>query len=339
MMANYEKIYNIGIDCDGGDNGAKPIIKACIDVKNKYKNINFVLYGNQDTIKSIINEYKEDINDYNISQTKDLILMNDHPILALRSKTESSICKAGNDLNNDKIDAFISSGSTGALIALAQIYIKSFDGIDRPALSAIIPTAKKPTLVIDCGSNVDSKPEYLYQFAKLGSAYMKEIMKVDNPVVGLLSVGTEENKGNSLTLEAYKLIKKDKNINFIGNIEARDVPNYICDVVVTDGFSGNVLLKTYEGAANFLLNEIKSILKSNLISMIGGLLIKNTLKNNMKKFDATNYGGAPILGAKKLILKCHGNSKTKEIYNAILQARDFIDSELNEKIKKELNGG
>ena len=339
MMANYEKIYNIGIDCDGGDNGAKPIIKACIDVKNKFKNINFVLYGNQDTIKSIINEYKENINDYNISHTKDLILMNDHPILALRSKTESSICKAGNDLNNDKIDAFISSGSTGALIALAQIYIKSFDGIDRPALSAIIPTAKKPTLVIDCGSNVDSKPEYLYQFAKLGSAYMKEIMKVNNPTVGILSVGTEENKGNNLTLEAYKLIKEDKKINFVGNIEARDVPNYICDVVVTDGFSGNVLLKTYEGVANFILNEIKNILKTNVISMIGGLLIKNTLKNNMKKFDATNYGGAPILGAKKLILKCHGNSKTKEIYNAILQAKDFIDSELNEKIKKELNGG
>ena len=339
MMANYEKIYNIGIDCDGGDNGAKPIIKACIDVKNKFKNINFVLYGNQDTIKSIVNEYKENINDYNISHTKDLILMNDHPILALRSKTESSICKAGNDLNNDKIDAFISSGSTGALIALAQIYIKSFDGIDRPALSAIIPTAKKPTLVIDCGSNVDSKPEYLYQFAKLGSAYMKEIMKVNNPTVGLLSVGTEENKGNNLTLEAYKLIKEDKKINFVGNIEARDVPNYICDVVVTDGFSGNVLLKTYEGVANFILNEIKNILKTNVISMIGGLLIKNTLKNNMKKFDATNYGGAPILGAKKLILKCHGNSKTKEIYNAILQAKDFIDSELNEKIKKELNGG
>ena len=339
MMANLEKIYNIGIDCDGGDNGAKPIIKACIDIKNKYKNIFFTLYGDENTINTIFDENKESIKDYNISQTKDVILMNDHPILALRSKLESSICKAGNDLNNDKIDAFISSGSSGALVALAQIYIKPFDGIDRPALSAIIPTAKKPTLVIDCGSNVDSKPEYLYQFAKLGSAYMKEIMKVNNPTVGLLSVGTEENKGNNLTLEAYKLIKEDKKINFVGNIEARDVPNYICDVVVTDGFSGNVLLKTYEGVANFILNEIKNILKTNVISMIGGLLIKNTLKNNMKKFDATNYGGAPILGAKKLILKCHGNSKTKEIYNAILQAKDFIDSELNEKIKKELNGG
>ena len=338
-MANLEKIYNIGIDCDGGDNGAKPIIKACIDIKNKYKNIFFTLYGDENTINTIFDENKESIKDYNISQTKDVILMNDHPILALRSKLESSICKAGNDLNNDKIDAFISSGSSGALVALAQIYIKSFDGINRPALSAIIPTAKKPTLVIDCGSNVDSKPEYLYQFAKLGSAYMKEIMKVNNPTVGLLSVGTEENKGNNLTLEAYKLIKEDKKINFVGNVEARDVPNYICDVVVTDGFSGNVLLKTYEGVANFILNEIKNILKTNVISMIGGLLIKNTLKNNMKKFDATNYGGAPILGAKKLILKCHGNSKTKEIYNAILQAKDFIDSELNEKIKKELNGG
>ena len=339
MMANFDKIYKIGIDCDGGDNGANPIIKACIDVKNKFKNIEITLYGNHNSIDNALNEYKVSINDFNIVYTKDLILMNDHPILALRTKVDSSICKAGNDLNNDKIDAFISSGSTGALIALAQIYIKSFDGIDRPALSAIIPTSKNPTLIIDCGSNVDSKPEYLYQFAKLGSAYMKEIMKVDNPKVALLSVGTEENKGNNLTLEAYKLINNDKSINFIGNIEARDVPNYICDVVVTDGFSGNVLLKTYEGVANFLLNEIKKILKSNPVSIIGGLLIKNTLKNNMKRFDATNYGGAPILGAKKLILKCHGNSKTKEIYNAILQAKDFIDSELNEKIKKELNGG
>ena len=339
MMANYEKIYNIGIDCDGGDNGAKPIIDACLEVQKTYSNIKLILYGKEDAIKEAI--LKHELNDlsFEIVATEDIIEMNDHPILALRSKVNSSIVRAGQDLNNNKIDAFISSGSTGALVALAQIYIKPFDGIDRPALSAIIPTAKKPTLVIDCGSNVDSKPEYLYQFAKLGSAYMKEIMKVDNPIVGLLSVGTEENKGNNLTIEAYKLIKEDKKINFIGNVEARDVPNYICDVVVTDGFSGNVLLKTYEGVANFLLNEIKSILKSNLISMLGGLLIKNTLKNNMKKFDATNYGGAPILGAKKLILKCHGNSKTKEIYNAILQAKDFIDSDLNEKIKKELNGG
>ena len=332
MMANYEKIYNIGIDCDGGDNGAKPIIKACIDVKNKYKNINFVLYGNQDTIKSVINEYKENINDYNISHTKDLILMNDHPILALRSKTESSICKAGNDLNNDKIDAFISSGSTGALVALAQIYIKSFEGIDRPALSAIIPTAKKPTLVIDCGSNVDSKPEYLYQFALLGLTYMKEIMKVNNPTIGLLSVGTEENKGNNLTHEAYKLIKNNSKINFIGNIEARQIPEYICDVIVTDGFSGNVFLKTYEGVANFLLTEIKNTIKTNFITTLGGLFLKSALKNNMKRFDATNYGGAPILGAKKLILKCHGNAKTKEIYNAIIQAKEFIDCDLNNKI-------
>ena len=333
MMANFDKIYNIGVDCDGGDNGAKPIIKACLDIKKEYKNINIKLYGDEINIKTALDEYKSDINDFLITYSHDIITMNDHPILALRNKIESSICKAGNDLNNNEIDAFISSGSTGALIALSQIYIKSIDGIDRPALSTIIPTAKTPTLVIDCGSNVDSKPEYLYQCAKLGSAYMKEIKKVDNPKVGMLSVGTEENKGNTLTLESYKLIKQDKSINFIGNIEARDVPNYICDVVVTDGFSGNVLLKTYEGVAKFIISEIKNSFKSNVLSMIGGLLAKNTLKNNMKKFDATNYGGAPILGARKLILKCHGNSKTKEIYNAIIQAKDFIDSDMNNKIK------
>ena len=332
MMANFDKIYKIGIDCDGGDNGAKPIIDACINAKNTFNNIEIILYGKEDIIKKEIIDHGLNEISYQIVATEDIIEMNDHPILALRSKIKSSIVLAGNDLNNNLIDAFISSGSTGALVALSQIYIKSIEGIDRPAIATIVPTAKNPSLIIDCGSNVDSKPEYLYQFALLGLTYMKEIMKVNNPTIGLLSVGTEENKGNNLTHEAYKLIKNNSKINFIGNIEARQIPEYICDVIVTDGFSGNVFLKTYEGVANFLLTEIKNTIKTNFITTLGGLFLKSALKNNMKRFDATNYGGAPILGAKKLILKCHGNAKTKEIYNAIIQAKEFIDCDLNNKI-------
>ena len=336
MMANFDKIYQIGVDCDGGDNGAKPIIDACFNATNLSNSIKITLYGNEISINQVLNENKISNHSFTIVPTKEVIEMNDHPVLALRSKINSSVVLAGNDLNNNKIDAFISSGSTGALVALSQIYIKSIDGIDRPAIATIVPTAKKPSLIIDCGSNVDSKPEYLYQFALLGLTYMKEMMKVENPTVGLLSVGTEENKGNNLTHEAYKLIKNNSKINFIGNIEARQIPEYICDVIVTDGFSGNVFLKSYEGVAKFLLDEIKNTIKTNPITMIGGLLLKNTLKNNMKRFDATNYGGAPILGAKKLILKCHGNAKEKEIYNAIIQAKDFIDSGLNNKISHSL---
>lgn len=336
MMANFDKIYNIGVDCDGGDNGAKPIIDACLNAIKTYNNIRITLYGKEDIIKDEILKYEKYNLNFQIVATKDVIEMNDHPMLALRSKTNSSIVLAGNDLKNNYIDAFISSGSTGALVALSQIYIKSIDGIDRPAIATIVPTDKSPSLIIDCGSNVDSKPEYLYQFALLGLTYMKEIMKVKNPTVGLLSVGTEENKGNFLTLEAYKLINNNKKINFIGNVEARQIPGYICDVIVTDGFSGNVFLKTYEGVANFLLAEIKNTIKTNLLTKIGGLLLKRTLKNNMKRFDATNYGGAPILGARKLILKCHGNAKKKEIYNAIIQAKEFIDSDLNNKISQTL---
>lgn len=313
----------IGIDASGGDNGCIEVLKAV----NYYKHsdIDFTLIGDEDEIKSHISD--ENIllsNNIHIVDAKEKITMNDHPVFALRSKPNSSIFIAGKLLVEDKIDIFISAGNTGALVALAQFYLKPLKGIDRPVVATIVPTCKEPVIVIDSGCNVDSKPEWLYQYSNLGSEYYKLMFDKPNPRVGLLSVGVEENKGNNLTISTYKLLTNNNNINFVGNVEARDIPFSVCDVLVTDGFSGNVFLKTYEGVAKLLLDIIKKAFMKTPLSMIGAMLVKGNLKDAFEKYDAKKYGGAPILGAKHLILKCHGNATESEYKNAIKQGEKLV---------------
>lgn len=333
-------MIKIGIDASGGDNGEKEVIKAIVNIIENENDIKFFVFG----IKSLIEEEFKKHN-FNISHdrivivdAKEKIEMNDHPVFALRSKPESSIFLAGKSLTNQDIDIFISAGSTGALVALAQFYLKPLEGIDRPVVAAIIPTKKNPMLLIDSGCNVDSKPEWLYQYAILGDVYIKEMLHIEKPRIGLLSVGTEENKGNALTLAAYKLIKENENLNFIGNVEARDIPDGICDILVTDGFAGNVFLKTYEGTAKMLFSEIKKKLVSNPAAIFAAMLLKPTLKTMLKKFDSKIYGGAPILGAKYVVLKCHGNAKCEEYTYAIRQAKDLIKNDIIKKINTKIGG-
>lgn len=326
-------MIKIGIDASGGDNGEVEVIKAIIEYSKSYNDVEFYIFGNEDIIRDEISKHNTNILYYTIVDAKEKIEMNDHPVISIRTKTNSSIVKASEYLNNGTISAFISAGSTGALVAIAQFILKPINGVDRPVLGAIIPTSKSPMLLVDSGCNVDSKPEWLYQYAILANSYYKLMFNKSNPSIGLLSVGTEENKGNSLTLSTYKLISSNNDLNFIGNVEARDLTRGICDILITDGFAGNVFLKTYEGTAKLMLELIKEQIMSSFISRIGGLLIKPALRKLLKKYDAKAYGGAPILGTNHLIVKCHGNSQFGEYLSTISQVKRLVEKEFIKVIK------
>ena len=321
-------MIKIGIDAYGGDYGFKEVVKAII--KHYNKNITYVLFGDENIIRDYFSELYFDVSNKKIKfvNCTQKIEMNDHPVLALRSKSNSSIYVGGQALKNNDIDIFISAGNTGALVALAQFYLKPLDFVDRPVIASILPSKNGPIMLADSGCNVDSKPEWLYQYAILCSAYYNKVFNIDKPKIGLLSVGTEENKGNTLTLATYKLLKNNSELNFVGNIEARDIPYGVVDIVITDGFSGNVFLKTYEGTAKLLLTEIKSAIMSKVSSKIGGLLIKPALKKLLKKYDAKNYGGAPIIGANYFVLKAHGNAKETEYISAFDMAYNLVKNDV-----------
>ena len=330
-------MFRLGIDASGGDNGEIEVCKAIVKTIASDDTIIFYVFGDEDIIRDSFDRLSFKPNDkIVIIDAKEKISMNDHPVFALRNKTNSSIVKAGNSLLNNEIDAFISAGNTGALVALAQFYLKPINGIDRPVIAAIVPTDKHPMLLIDSGCNVDSKPEWLYQYAIVANEYYKLMFESEKPSIGLLSVGTEENKGNTLTLEAYKLISSNKKLNFIGNVEARNLVDGVCDIVITDGFAGNVFLKTYEGTAKLLLRLIKEQIMKSFITKIGGLLIKPALKNLLTKYDAKVYGGAPILGTNYLVLKCHGNSTYGEYMYAIKQAKDLTGKNVISVLKNNI---
>lgn len=331
-------MIKIGLDCFGSDKGHIIFLEALKDISFNDNNLSFYLYGNEKTIKDYIVNNNLNQTNINIIDCKEEILVSEHPVFALRTKKNSSLILAGNDLKNGVIDCLISAGSTGAVVALSQIYLNTLEGIKRPAIAALVPTLTNPMLLLDAGANVDPEPKWLYQYALLGNIYMKNILGVPNPKVGLLNIGVEEEKGNELTKATYKLLSNDNNINFVGNVEAREISKGVCDLLITDAFSGNVVLKMYEGVAKNLINVIKDSLKSNFIASIGGLLIKNTIKKSLKKFDASNYGGAPLIGSSKLIIKCHGSSDKSEIKNAIFEAKKFVEIDLISKFSDSLKG-
>ena len=307
-------MFKIGIDAQGGDNGEIVVLDAIFKSLNEFNDIKFYVFGNESNITKYFadKQDKRVINNIEIINCNDKIEMNDHPVFAIREKTDSSIVKAAN----------------------LPDPVEPITNVDRPVLGAVLPTTKNPLLLADSGCNVDSKPEWLHQYAILSNNYYRLLFDNDKPSIGLLSVGIEENKGNNLTIEVYKLLKDDKRINFIGNVEARDLTYGVCDIVIADGFAGNIFLKTYEGTATMLLSLIKEQIKSTIIGKIGGLLIKPSMKKLLKKYDPSIYGGAPVLGANKLIIKCHGNSKLNEFYTSIKQARKLISNNFINNLKK-----
>ena len=336
-MCNEKKV-KIGIDTFGADNGCDIFVEAAKLAIATNDNIELYLYGDHFLLNNLVKKYSVSNDNIFIVDAKEEIKVDEHPVMALRTKKNSSLYRAGEDLLNGKIDALISAGSTGAILALAQLYIKTIEGIKRPAIATLVPTEKQMCLVIDSGANMDPESEWLMQYALLGSVYFKEMYNKENPRVGLLNVGVEPTKGNKLILETYGLLSNSKRINFVGNIEARDITKGVCDVLVADGFNGNIFLKTYEGVSKSLLNVIKKCFKENILTSISALLLKGSLKKFLKKYDAHEYGGAPLIGCKKLILKCHGNAKKNEIFVCIDQAYNFVNKKLIEKFNNYLKG-
>lgn len=315
----------IAVDAMGGDNAPHEIIKGCIDAVNK--NVKIILVGKKDLIES----QKFNFTNIEILNATEVINTEDSPIWALKNKKDSSIVKGLNLVKEKIANGFVSAGNTGAILSCATILLKRIPKINRPALATPLPNINGISLLLDSGANVECKPIYLEQFAKMGSVYMENVMGIKNPRIGLVNVGVEDTKGNALTKEAYEILKSS-NLNFIGNVEARDIPAGIADVIVCDGFTGNVILKNTEGVAQNIFKMLKTELKQNFSRKLGAILAKPAFMNMKKKFDYAEIGGAPFLGLTSIVVKAHGASNAKAIKNAISQCVNFIKSDVIEKI-------
>ena len=324
------------VDAMGGDNAPEVTVEGAVEALKVSDKISIILTGRTEDIKKELQKYSYDESRISIVQADDVIGFDEPPVMAIRKKKNSSIVVGLNLVKRGEADAFVSAGSTGAILVGGQFVVGRIKGIERAPLAPLIPTAKGPSLLIDCGANVDARSSHLVQFAKMGSIYMEHIVGIKNPRVAIVNIGAEEEKGNMLVKETYPLLKECTDINFVGSIEARDIPNGDADVIVCEAFVGNVILKLYEGLSNTLMHEIKAGLMSSLRSKIGGLLIKPALKKVVKGFIGEVQGGAPLLGLKGLVVKAHGSSGADDIKKAIIQCIQFSEEEINEKIKENI---
>lgn len=327
----------IAIDAMGGDNAPAEIIKGAIEAINERADIKLRLFGDKDKIETELNKYTYNKEQIGITHTTEEISCNEAPAMAIKKKKDSSLVVAIKSVKSGECDAIVSAGSSGAILVGGQVLIGKGKGVKRAPLAPLTPTAKGVSLLIDCGANVDARPEHLLQFAQMGSIYMEDVVGVKNPRVAIVNIGAEEAKGNALVKETYPLLKECKDINFIGSIEARNIPKGDADVIVCDAFVGNVILKLYEGTASTLIKKIKGAMMSSFKTKIGALLIKKSLKDELKTLDATEYGGAPLIGLNGLVVKVHGNATSKEIGNALIQCVKFKKQKINEKITASLN--
>ena len=324
------------VDAMGGDNAPEVTVEGAVEALKVSDKISIILTGRTEDIKKELQKYSYDESRISIVQADDVIGFDEPPVMAIRKKKNSSIVVGLNLVKRGEADAFVSAGSTGAILVGGQFVVGRIKGIERAPLAPLIPTAKGPSLLIDCGANVDARSSHLVQFAKMGSIYMEHIVGIKNPRVAIVNIGAEEEKGNMLVKETYPLLKECTDNNFVGSIEARDIPNGDADVIVCEAFVGNVILKLYEGLSNTLMHEIKAGLMSSLRSKIGGLLIKPALKKVVKGFIGEDQGGAPLLGLKGLVVKAHGSSGADDIKKAIIQCIQFSEEEINEKIKENI---
>ncbi len=336
---------NILLDAMGGDNSPDEIIKGAVSTINELKDTTIVtLVGDENIIKekvkTIYNKNLEDISDrIKIKNATQVITNHESPTEALKTKPDSSMCVAFSMLKNNEADCFISAGSTGALMAGGLLKVGRIKGIDRPALCPLLPTIDgKGFMLLDVGANTNCKPINLLQFGQMGSIYMKKVNGREKPVVGLLNLGSEAEKGNLLTKESYTLMSEDKSINFYGNIEARDMFNGDVDVVVTDGFTGNIALKTCEGIGHVISTMLKEELTKNLPRKIGAGILSATgaIGTLKKRMDYSEYGGALLLGIEKPIVKCHGSGKEKDVKIVLKQAESFVNGDVVGEIKRNI---
>ena len=324
------------MDAMGGDNAPLEIVKGVVEAVNENSKIKVYLTGLQEVIKKELVQYTYNAEQIEVVNATEVIETAEPPVMAIRKKKDSSIVVALNLVKDGVCDAFVSAGSSGAVLVGGQLIVGRIKGIERPPLAPLIPTETGCSLLIDCGANVDARASHLVQFAKMGSIYMENVLGIKNPKVGIVNIGAEEDKGNALVKETFPLLKAEKDINFIGSVEAREIPHGQADVVVCEAFAGNIILKLYEGVGAVLVSKIKEGMMSTLRSKIGALLAKPALKQTLKQFDASEYGGAPLLGLNGLVVKTHGSSKSKEVCNTLLQCVTFKQQKINEKIKESI---
>ncbi len=324
----------IAVDAMGGDNAPVEVVKGAVEATKKSKNAKIILVGVEDVVNAELGKYTYDKDQIRVIHTSEVIKSAESPVNAIRSKKDSSIVVGMKLVKDGEADAFVSAGNTGAVLVGGQVLVGRIKGIQRPALAPLIPTKTGVSLLIDCGANVDAKASNLVQFAKMGSIYMENIMGVKSPKVGIANIGAEEEKGNALVKETFPLLKACEDIEFVGSVEARDIPLGVVDVVVCEAFVGNCILKTYEGVGSVLISKVKEGMMTSLRSKIGALLVKPALKETLKSFDLSEHGGAPLLGLNGLVVKTHGSSTSQEVANSILQCITFKEQKIKEKIQE-----
>lgn len=327
------ELVKVALDAMGGDNAPKEIVKGAIEAVQAEKRIKVYLVGKEEAIKQELSAYQYPAEQVEVVNAAEVIETAEPPVNAIRKKKDSSIVKGLTLVKNGECDAFVSAGSSGAVLVGGQVIVGRAKGVERPPLAPLIPTEKGAALLIDCGANVDARASHLVQFAKMGSIYMENIVGIKNPRVAIVNVGAEEEKGNALVKETFPLLKACRDINFIGSIEARDIPAGYADVIVCEAFVGNVILKLYEGVGGTLIKMVKAGMMTSTRSKVGALLVKPALKETLKAFDLEEYGGAPLLGLRGLVVKTHGSSKAVEIKNTVLQCVTFKEQDIIGKIR------
>lgn len=335
IILNNEKVI-VAVDAMGGDHAPAEQVKGAVEAVNQSSTVAVKLFGDEEKIKQELSAYTYNKEQVEVIHCPSVVENCDVPTVAIRSKKDSSMVMGLYALKNGEADAFISCGNTGALLVGGQIIVGRIKGIERAGLAFLVPSVKGPVLIMDCGANVDCKPEMLPQFAVMGSIYMKSVLGISNPRVGIINNGEEENKGNQFVKDAFPLLKETNGINFTGSVETRGLTDGEVDVAVCDGFVGNIILKTYEGVAATMLKVVKDAIMSTAKAKIGGMLIKNDLKKAMKQFSIEEYGGAPMLGLRGFVVKPHGSSKAPEIKNAVLQCETAIRQNVTGKIAESL---
>ncbi|MGL5950314.1 MAG: phosphate acyltransferase PlsX [Cetobacterium sp.] len=328
----------IALDAMGGDFAPLETVKGAVQALGELQNLTVILVGQKEKIEEELKKYTYDKNRIEILDAREVIEMDDDPMTAVRTKKDASMNRMLELVKSGEAQASVSAGNTGALISASQLKLRRVKGVLRPAITTIFPSKKGDIVLMDVGANADCRPEFLNQFATMGSLYYEEMFGVKNPKVGLLNIGTEEGKGNEITREAFNLLKNNDTVNFVGNIESREMMDGDVDVVVADGFTGNMVLKTAEGTAKFIFSILKEEIGKSFFGKIGALLLMPILKKLKNKLDSSEYGGALFLGINGISIKAHGNSSAKGIKNALKVANKFAEDKFIDRLTEVMKG-